>query len=426
MTVTSLNRWGNRLKSTGAPTLAKEPFKPGGLSLLLSMLLIGLWSVGPAHAENRDIVPSISLREEFNDNIFLSSDDEVDDFITTLSPGIRLYETTERWKAELLGRLDVLRYLDNDDLDTVDQNAAGRADYAFTERTSALLAAEYIRDSRPDRDVLETGLVQNTDPRKRYLFSASGSHRTGENTFDSLTYNFERSDYEDEQIVDSKIQAVNLAHTWYAGRFVENAIGRLNFGYANADFETSTVNSFSGTIGADWQFSELVTFQLNLGLRYTKTDFFSPIEAPSSPVPVFTEETLRGWNAVGDLEVAYRGEKNEGRLRFSHDVRDAQGRGGTSLRTSLDCVLSRQFTQEFRASLLTGLTINRTDQNTVALTDIDSRTLLVLPSIRYEFTRNLYLEAGYKFTLVKNVEEDRQSDQNIVFGRLYWQWPILQ
>ena len=62
--------------------------------ILLNVLLLLVPS--GVLADDFKLIPSLAVREEYNDNIFGSVSDTVDDFITTISPGLELVERTER------------------------------------------------------------------------------------------------------------------------------------------------------------------------------------------------------------------------------------------------------------------------------------------------------------------------------------------
>lgn len=71
------------------------------------------------------IIPSLALREEYNDNIFFTTDNETRSFITTISPGLELRERSEPMDLGLTARVDVLRYTDESALDTANQYYLG-------------------------------------------------------------------------------------------------------------------------------------------------------------------------------------------------------------------------------------------------------------------------------------------------------------
>jgi hypothetical protein len=381
---------------------------------------------GSAHAAGFNLVPNLAFREEYNDNIFFFVDDPVSDFITTVSPGLTILDQTERMELGLSGRLDGIFYADESDLNAVDQDYQGRLEYQLSERLGLLSDAGYIKDSRPDRDVLETGLVQSAEPRRRGFFSLGGDYRTGENTADSLFYRYEQNDYEDEEFADSQIHTIDFQHSWDARRFFEETTGHLDFGYANADFKTSRVESVSGTVGAAWNATELWRLKVDIGVRYTVTDFITvEVLTPSNQVVVRTD-TTRDLSGVGKAAIEYRGVFTYANLVFLHDIREARGRGGTATRTELSGWAGYRLSERFRLTLSAGYYLNRSRPGNVSFVPVDEQTLRVRPGLRYEFTEDLVAEAAYSYIRVRDDIDRTTASQNVVFGQIYWQWPLFE
>lgn len=387
------------------------------LSIRIAILFACLICLAPfdgAGAEGFNLIPRIALREEYNDNIFFSVNDRANDLITTVSPGLSLLDQTERLDLALTGVLDGIIYADNSELDAVDQHYVGNVAYRVTERFGVLSDAGYIKDSRPDRDILETGLVQGAEPRKRAFFSLGGNYRTAENTADRLSYRYEQSDYTDEEFADSRVHTVDFQHTWDARRVFAQTVGQLNLGYAGADFETSRVESVSGTLGATWNAAELWRLAVNLGLRYTVTDF-TTVDA----------DTTRDLSGVGRASVAYRGVFTTADLAFLHDIREARGRGETVTRTELTGRTRYRLSERFYLTLSAGYYLNRSPEDTGTTAEVDEQTLRVRPGLRYEFTEDLVANVDYRYTRVRDDVDRTTSSQNVVFGRIAWQWPLF-
>jgi hypothetical protein len=77
------------------------------------------------------ILPSLELSLEYDDNILLTSENEIDDFIWHITPGV-IVELPARMYAIRLGyQADILRYTDNTDLDTVHHTVLGDARVSF-------------------------------------------------------------------------------------------------------------------------------------------------------------------------------------------------------------------------------------------------------------------------------------------------------
>ncbi len=70
---------------------------------------------------------------EYDDNILLTPDNEIDDLIWHITPGITIELPSRRYAVRLGYQADILRYMDNTDLDTVHHLALAdaRVDFAF-------------------------------------------------------------------------------------------------------------------------------------------------------------------------------------------------------------------------------------------------------------------------------------------------------
>jgi len=71
------------------------------------------------------------LSLEYDDNILLTKDNEIDDFIFHITPGILLELPSRKYAIRLGYQADILRYFDNTDLDTVHHSllADGRVNF---------------------------------------------------------------------------------------------------------------------------------------------------------------------------------------------------------------------------------------------------------------------------------------------------------
>ena len=155
-------------------------------------------------------MPSLAFRGEYNDNIFYSEEDRVDDFITTITPGLELVNRTEKVDLNLLARLNVLRYVDTTELNNIDQNYSGRLRYSPDPKWTLSGGAGYLEDSRPDRDLEITGLVIGPVIRKRQNYLGGLEHIFSEKTKASLFYIYEREDYDNPEFADLKAHNASL------------------------------------------------------------------------------------------------------------------------------------------------------------------------------------------------------------------------
>lgn len=96
------------------------------MRLFLLLLIFCLTLVSLSYAELK-VTPSISIREEYDDNIFLSSDDEEGDFITSIYPLINLSYTTNFMTLSLDYGMNFRFYMHNSDLNETDLADTQRA-----------------------------------------------------------------------------------------------------------------------------------------------------------------------------------------------------------------------------------------------------------------------------------------------------------
>jgi hypothetical protein len=371
-----------------------------------------------ARGDDFKLIPSLLLRQEYNDNIFFDEDEEEDDFITTISPGLELSERTERLEARVRGRLDALFYANNTDLDHLDQHYRGTVRYQLVPRMGVGAFAGYSETSRADRDIGATGLVQGTETRKRQNYGASTEFVLSEKTLAALSYEYEDEDFDDPDpdTVDNESHVASLQFTRDLKDFIPRTKGIMDFGYGRYEFPDADIDNYSLMFGASTELSELVSLLATVGPRYTETNVDEDATGQKD-----SEE----WGGNAQILLSYESELTEGSLTFFRDLRKASGRRGTTERTALLGEIRRRFTKEFRGRLSAEYFLNEADRGKLAGEDIDEQTFRVRTLLRYSFTRDIALEASYSFTRTEDNEDNTDTNRNVVFIRLRLQYPLF-
>ncbi len=157
---------------------------------ILAILIIGaaVLSAVNSTADEFKVLPSLSLKGEYNDNIFFSESNKEDDYIGILSPGLEIIERTERLDLNLTGAAHIIEYADNDELSGLDYDAKGRFKYSLTPRLNFRASALYDKSTQPDRDIVEAGLVQNDKTRRRQQYSGGLDYVFTEKAAVALNY----------------------------------------------------------------------------------------------------------------------------------------------------------------------------------------------------------------------------------------------
>lgn len=397
----------------------------------MALLLSGF--CGSVLGDEIKFTPFASLKQEYNDNIFLDYRDTKSDFITTFSPGLEITDRNERLDAALSLRFNGILYAKNDNLSAIDQDYRGRFGYLLTTRTRLSATAAYTLDSQPDRDIETTGLVLAAIKRHRQSYSFAAEYSLTEKTTLAVNYGYEQDDYNSTQYTNLKWHNAGLSLIHDMDALLRNTKGSLNLGYSRYDFTGSGVDNYSVTLGIEKALTELWGFQAYAGARYTVSEYQTQQFLgwrgiyPFYIEPVWTQvkQTSREWGWVGQCAVTYKGETTNGSLSFSSDVKPSSGQNsGTTIRTGVTAEVRKQFTYELSGAMAVGYYHNKSNQGAFSGQRINEDTILATPSIRYEFNKDMYLEASYRYTKLYDNIYSTDADRNMVFVRFYIQQPM--
>ena len=124
--------------------------KPNPLVVLLLGVVLG-GEGGLALAQTFTLTPSLAVSETYDDNVLLSSTDRQSDFVTSISPGLRLTVRDPRWDVTLAASARADYYADRPDLNSTTDHQNGDLAVAFraTPRLTVSLTDTFIRSLNP-------------------------------------------------------------------------------------------------------------------------------------------------------------------------------------------------------------------------------------------------------------------------------------
>jgi hypothetical protein len=389
-------------------------------------ILVGLIALTEARADEFELKPFLAVRGEYIDNIFFDPNDEVDDVILIIRPGLELIHRTERLDTNLSAAVAPFFYLDNSEFDDVNQNYNGRIDYKFTPKFNGRTDAFYIVDNLPDRDIVGTGLVQGVDTRERYHFGAGANYLLSEKAVMDLAYDYNRDDWDKNASdrEDLTQNVVDLDFSYNLGDWLEVTTGLLSFEYGSYDYDTSNTESFSGGAGLHRMLSETYSLEVRLGARYVDSEF--DVVEKSGSEPVIGQESNSGWGGVGQAILEYEGEKTRGSFLASHDLSGVSGQQGPTQLTRIIFSISHRLQEDLRLGLMTGLYRNKADEGDFSTQEIETYTFDVSPNIRWEFFENFTLESGYRFTYLRNEVANTSAARNTIYIQLAYGLPLFE
>jgi len=220
-----------------------------------------------AEAEYYEIVPSATLTQEYNDNIFVS-DSPVDDLITTEAADLAVLGIGERLDWNLSGGLRFRKYAENQIQDQQDWHANGGLNYRHSERSSLFTTASFISDTRPDR--IEEGFVTRGADRERYDFSIGGRHAATESISPFITYRYTEEDFKFLPERNQRTNILDLGVSQRLDRILPMSSGRVFIQLSHSDYATSDDDTARFLLGLDKAWKEKWNVQANFGARYTR------------------------------------------------------------------------------------------------------------------------------------------------------------
>ncbi len=124
----------------------RDPFTPRVVAALAGILCLGLGS-GVASGQTLTLTPSLNTSESYNDNVRLTPTKRQDDFVTLVTPGVRLELKDSPWSLTLDGSLQAQYYARQTDLNTTTGNRSADAllGYHSTAGFDLSLTDSYIR-----------------------------------------------------------------------------------------------------------------------------------------------------------------------------------------------------------------------------------------------------------------------------------------
>ena len=416
-----------------APILKKLPIS---LSFLLILAIVLVAAQGVMAADNQ-LITSVALIHDYNDNIRLNADNPLSDTITTVAPKLELVRHAEKYTVRADGKVAFYRYQDYDVFDDTDQWYNGSLALTPTERWRLGAEAHVSEDNRPDRDIEETGLVLSSVQRRRISAGTSAFYTVDEMLGGGLVLEFNRENFDDPETSDRKDYHARLALTRSLDAWLARTTGRLNLGYSHYEFEReyersgalgplavtteiddrSEVDSYSLTAGSETALTETVNLLVDLGGRYARSQRELQLARTYAPpliteAPTSSDETYDSYGFVGSLTFTYRGERSTCDLLLSHDLQPVSGDNSTANRTTARLSGSLRLLERLHANLFFQWYQNLSDQDDSTQDEIDTQTWNAGGGLRWSLNDYLDLTANYVYTMVDDREDETRAYRN--------------
>jgi hypothetical protein len=244
----------------------------GGLLAASVLLAPGLAS-GQALLEYGPfrLVPTLSLTGEYTDNVVLGPPgQEESDFITTIGVGLAVKLRGANYGGNLGGRVDILRYADNDDLDTTRYTVFADGRWELFRRLNLTLTGQFKRtDEFVGGPVPEfTELVEHNEA----TLELDAEYRVAERWSVGAGYRFYLLDY-----IDSTFDNLDyISHTMHVAVYYRIAprtavFGRYDYQLIRYDLASAEIrdsDSHFGWVGLRGDLTAKTSAEVRFGAQY--------------------------------------------------------------------------------------------------------------------------------------------------------------
>ena len=349
-----------------------------------------------AFAGQVSLLSSLGVKEEYNDNVNFDRENEIDDYITTISPAFKLGYSTALFDINAETILDFLLYHYEPDLNEENQEYNLDAAYRMTERLTLSGDFSYIKDTTLDSELEDTGIVNVRENRRRYDSGGGMVYEISERYDLGCNYLFTKINYDEDDKVDYERQTIKLPFNYH----LKNQRDTLTFRpeYSFRDSDTSEVDNYKINVGWSHLFSETFTLKVFAGGRYTETSYDDDRD----------DNHNSGFNA--DIKLRKIGETNRSLIGYRRDLRTRAS--GTEIEVDkfycrMDQLITERFGVGFDGKLY--FTREEDDDNDTNNNDEDSVYFTVEPSLFYKITEQHLLRLAYAYA--REDDDARDNDQ---------------
>jgi len=383
-------------------------------------------SVASGRADEVKLTPSITVKEEYNDNILYAPSETYKDFFTMISAGLSFLQKTERLKVDLSGRADRRIYSRYSEFNATDQFYSGTGSYSMTERLGLTGKAGYSVDSRPDRDLEVTGLSFTGVERYRQTYGFGANYLLSEILLATFTYDYLNDKYDDARYSDMEAHIFNLGAVHDLNYFMQKTQARTNIVYSRYNIQNSRIDNYEWTVGLNRALDEKWNLLADGGLRYTTSRFTFTEAIRTPPFLLYRYEDNKEWGGAGQLALTYKSEKNSGEVKINHDIMPASGRSGTTERTAFLANITMRLTYDLQWGVSGGYFINKSRAGQYSVQRIDEESLWISPNVIYNHSRDVSIGLSYIHNRSHSYVAGTDTERNVFQIRYRMQHDLFQ
>ncbi len=391
-------------------------------------VLILVLQTGISGADEWSLTPSVQLRNQYDDNIFLSVDDPVSTWGGSLSPLIDLRKRTTTGFLGVGARLIFDRYAEDEIRDTNLQlltfsgrsnTRLSRYDLTGSYRRDTTIATVSAAPEDDDDDIgqavdapdVDASLVETQIRRSRLSLRPQWTYSLTRLTSLKLSYSLNSTTYSDDagtSLEDYRRYRISAAITH---RLTQGDQLSVNVGagtYKSPDRGSET-DDYSLSVGLSHNYSPLLRGNVTVGVRSSTTTFND------------VEDDSTGGSLTASL-VKKSTELTTYRFQAGRNLYPS-GAGTLVLSDQLQARVLRQITPLLSFSLIAHGYKNRSPDFFSG--SVDRLYYDLEPGFRYSLTRLWSIDGSYRYRWQEYDTQADSADSNAVFLAINYAWPRL-
>lgn len=376
------------------------------ISAALALSCLVTLSAPAAQANEKKVTPSLGVREEYNDNLFMTPDNRTHDTITTFSPGLAYSQRSERSQFDLQSRIDSVRYAERNDLDSTDKEVKGNVGYSLSELFWLGADGFWSEDSRLGRDLETTGLAYSPTRRTRQNYNLSSRLQLSQKDMLQMDVGTNQDRYTDPQYSDVDGKTGSLTWNSDFSGYIANLVGQVLLDYGRYEYPSATVDTYTLGIGGEKKISEVWSMNGWLGPAYTETEYLFG-----------TGMLVKDTSLSGALGIIRTWETGSLALNLSQSVASDSGRSGTVNRSGFNAKYKKQMTRDLNIGLDLNYFRNKTDSQSPSL-NIDEHNYQVAPKVSYRLNDDVRLESFYQHVYIEDKNDGISRQRNLIFVKI--------
>ena len=356
------------------------------------------------------LVPKIGISGGYDDNIFYTKEEKVDSSIINVQPGIEVDFNSLLSSLRLTADWDILSYLDESDLNRVDQYYRLDGSHRLGERWDGRAGFRFYDDTTLNTYLQETGQVVGLINRE-YAYATGGiSYNISTISSIDTDYIYETARYEDDVFPDYDRHRINLR---YRHRLKsEQDVILIGPSYYHRTNDLNDTDYLSLDLGWERDWSDITKTFIAIGARYTNREENDGGEE-------------NNWGTRARFNYSRLGIASKITFRYYHDLATLVSGADVNVdnfHLRYDYRLTERFGVGIDGRLVFSYDLFNSD-NSVD----DNRYYMVGPFVFYRLTENfnMYFHYSYQNNSKDLIDSEDTLERNRVWIEFKYEFPMM-